>query len=149
MTFDKRTEGNIATLVPKAQEKARQFMTAILPILEEKGCTAKIISGTRSYDEQDDLYAKGRTVAGAKVTNARGGYSNHNFGIAWDIGIFKGEKYLPETYLYGTCGEVGKSLGLEWGGDWKSIQDEPHFQLKTGLTLAEMRERVAKGESII
>src|SRR6478735_5807766 len=84
MTFDKRTEGNIATLVPKAQEKARQFMTAILPILEEKGCTAKIISGTRSYDEQDDLYAKGRTVAGAKVTNARGGYSNHNFGIAWD-----------------------------------------------------------------
>ncbi len=25
---------------------------------------------------------------------------------------------------------MGKSLGLSWGGDWKSIQDEPHFELR-------------------
>ncbi len=35
---------------------------------------------------------------------------------------------------------VGKSLGLEWGGDWKSIVDNPHFQLKTGKSMAQLRQ---------
>lgn len=34
---------------------------------------------------------------------------------------------------------VGKSIGLEWGGDWKSIVDNPHFQLKTGKTMSQLR----------
>lgn len=129
MTFDKRTEGNIATLLPKAQEKARSFMSAILPVLGEKGCTAKIISGTRSYDEQDALYAKGRTSSGPKVTNARGGYSWHNWGCAFDIGIFRGEKYLEESPIYREIAPIGEGVGLEWGGRWK-FQDEPHYQLR-------------------
>jgi peptidoglycan L-alanyl-D-glutamate endopeptidase CwlK len=27
-------------------------------------------------------------------------------------------------------GGIGKGLGLEWGGDFKSIKDRPHFQTK-------------------
>jgi peptidoglycan L-alanyl-D-glutamate endopeptidase CwlK len=77
------------------------------------------------------------------VTRARAGYSNHNFGVAWDIGLFKDGKYLEESPLYRECGEIGKSLGLEWGGDWKSIQDEPHFEVRTGLTMAEKRARIS------
>lgn len=141
MTFDARTESNINTLLPAAQAKAREFMAACLAA----GISLKIISGTRTYAEQNALYEHGRTKSGPIVTNARGGYSWHNFGIAWDIGIFDGIRYLEESPLYAKAGAIGKSLGLEWGGDWKSIQDEPHFQLKTGLTLAQMRERVAKG----
>ena len=34
---------------------------------------------------------------------------------------------------------VGKSIGLEWGGDWNSIVDNPHFQLKTGKTMSQLR----------
>lgn len=145
MTFEERTERNIGSLLPKAQEKAREFMGA----LKAAGLDAKIISATRSYREQDELYAQGRTKPGPKVTNAKGGYSNHNFGIAWDIGIFEDGKYLEESPLYAKAGAIGKSLGLEWGGDWKSFTDEPHFQLKTGLTLAQMRQRKSKGEEII
>jgi peptidoglycan L-alanyl-D-glutamate endopeptidase CwlK len=143
-TFDERTEKNIATLYPKAQIAARQFMQAIVPIMESRGITAKIISGTRSYAEQDALYAKR-----PKVTNAKGGYSNHNFGTAWDIGLFNNKKYLEDSPFYRECGKIGESLGLEWGGSWKSIVDEPHFQVKTGLTMAQMRERVASGKSVL
>ena len=149
MKFDQRTERNIATLHPRAQVKARTFMQAVVPIMAGRGVEVKIIGGTRSYAEQDTLYAQGRSTPGSRVTNARGGYSNHNFGIAWDIGLFQQGKYLGDSPLYRECGAIGRSLGLEWGGDWKSFPDEPHFQLKTGLTLAQMRIRVAAGASIV
>lgn len=109
----------------------------------------KIISGTRTYAEQDALYAKGRTAPGFKVTNARAGYSNHNFGVAFDVGIFNGSDYLEDSPLYRKLAPVGKALRLSWGGDWKSIKDEPHYEYPTGLTLAQMRARVAEGHSVI
>lgn len=146
MPFDARTEKNIATLLPAAQEQARQFMQRVL----DAGIDARIISGTRTFKEQDALFAKGRTKPGPKVTNARGGFSNHNFGVAWDIGIFDGSRYLPESSLYARAGQIGREMGLEWGGDWQSIKDEPHFQCRTGLTTRQMREMVlaGKGEEI-
>jgi peptidoglycan L-alanyl-D-glutamate endopeptidase CwlK len=66
------------------------------------------------------------------VTDARGGYSNHNFGVAFDIGVFESGKYLDESPKYKAAGALGSDLGLEWGGNWKTIQDEPHFQLRPG-----------------
>jgi peptidoglycan L-alanyl-D-glutamate endopeptidase CwlK len=83
-----------------------------------------VLSGTRTYAEQDALFAKGG------VTKARGGFSNHNFGIAFDIGVFSGAKYLEESPLYKAVAVIGKGLGLSWGGDWKSFVDEPHYQLR-------------------
>src|SRR4051794_10761936 len=75
--FDERTEGCIITLLPQAQELARQTLNAI----RKTGIDARIISGTRSYEEQDKLFRKGRYGdPGPRVTNARGGQSNHNFG---------------------------------------------------------------------
>ena len=148
MTFDERTENNLATLHPKAEALARSFLEKAAAALPA-GVAVKIISGTRSYKEQDALYAKGRTLPGPKVTNARGGYSNHNFGVAFDIGLFQGAKYLEESPLYAKLGPIGEAVGLEWGGRWKSIQDEPHYQAKTGLTLAQMRERVAAGKAVL
>jgi peptidoglycan L-alanyl-D-glutamate endopeptidase CwlK len=149
MTFDDRTEKNIATLLPQAQQAARRFMAAAIPAMSPHGIDVRIISGTRTYAEQNALYAKGRTLPGRKVTNARGGYSNHNFAIAFDIGLFRGKEYLSESPHYRTLGALGRSQGLEWGGDWTSIKDEPHYQLKTGLSLAELRERTDRGQPVI
>ena len=89
-SFDARSEACIMTLQPDAQSKARAFLKAAttLPL------TYKIISGTRTYAAQDELFARGRTKPGHRVTNAKGGQSNHNFGIAWDVGIFDNGKYL-------------------------------------------------------
>jgi len=146
--FDSRTETNIATLHPKVQVKAREFMSACIPEMAKSGVDVRIIGGYRTYDMQNKLYAQGRTESGQIVTNARGGYSNHNFATAFDIGLFKGPKYLEDSPLYEECGKIGVSVGLEWGGAWKGITDEPHFQLATGLTMAQMRERVAEGKDV-
>jgi peptidoglycan L-alanyl-D-glutamate endopeptidase CwlK len=149
MTYDERTERNIATLLPKAQELARNFMALAVPRVERDGWRVKIISGHRTYAEQDRLYAQGRTTAGPVVTKARGGYSNHNFGVAFDVGLFKGGVYVPASYVYVDLGRLGESVGLEWGGRWKSFPDFPHYQVDTGLTLAQMRKRVAKGVPVL
>src|SRR5687768_17388797 len=96
-SFDSRSETNIRTLNLKAQEAARVFLGAFV---NENAYTVKIISGNRTYAEQNLLYAQGRTKPGDIVTNSRGGQSNHNFGIAWDVGIFVKGKYLKESPLY-------------------------------------------------
>src|SRR5439155_8653840 len=145
-------ETNIATLQPWVQPVARRFITA----LRDRGIDARIISGTRSYNEQDALYAQGRTAPGQIVTKARAGHSNHNFGIAFDIGIFDGGRYLPESPLYDQAGPIGKSFGLSWGGDWKTFQDKPHYELRPtwavnlseAAMLTELRRRVAAAHPI-
>ncbi|HRA63091.1 MAG TPA: M15 family metallopeptidase, partial [Burkholderiaceae bacterium] len=144
---DARSEKVIATLQPPVRPMAR----ALVQKAALNGIQIRIISGLRSYAEQNALYAQGRTLAGRKVTNARGGYSNHNFGIAFDVGVFEGARYLGESPKYKAVGALGMELGLEWGGSWKTIIDEPHFQLRpawaAGLSerqmLAQMRRFVA------
>lgn len=149
---DARSESVIATLLPEVQPYARALVTKAA----SKGITIKVISGLRTYDEQNDLYAQGRTKPGKIVTNARGGYSNHNFGIAFDVGVFEGTKYLDESPKYKAVGVLGMDLGLEWGGNWKTIQDEPHFQLRPQWAadlsekdmLAELRDRKDSGQGV-
>ena len=147
-----RSERMIAPLLPHVRPYAR----ALYFKARDNGIAINIISGTRTHAEQDALYAQGRTTGGEIVTNARGGYSNHNFGIAFDIGVFSGNRYLPESPLYKAVGALGMELGLEWGGNWTSIVDQPHFQLRPAWAsamrdsamLAELRRRTKLGESI-
>lgn len=143
---DDRSAKNIATLLPPVQPLAR----ALIHAASNQDIIIKVISGTRTYAEQDALYAKGRTTPGPKVTNAKGGFSNHNFGIAFDIGIFRGGAYIPESPIYKVIGSLGKNLGLQWGGDWQSIVDEPHFEYNPkGFTVSQMRERKAAGQPVV
>lgn len=138
MAFDERSEKVLNTLVPKAERQARLFLQK----LRDANIGARLIGGTRTYAEQDALFAQGRTKPGPRVTNARGGFSSHNFGIAWDIGIFEDGDYQEESPLYAKAGKIGRDMGLEWGGDWKTIPDQPHFQCRTGKTLADLRALV-------
>jgi peptidoglycan LD-endopeptidase CwlK len=149
---DARSEKVIATLLPQVRPIAR----ALVQKAAAAGISIRVISGLRSYEEQAALYAQGRTTPGKKVTNARPGYSNHNFGIAFDIGVFEGSKYLPESPKYKAVGALGMDLGLEWGGNWKTIVDQPHFQLRPtwaadeseSQMLAELRSRKDRGEAV-
>ncbi|MES2936543.1 MAG: M15 family metallopeptidase [Pseudomonadota bacterium] len=146
---DERSERNIATLLPEVRPLAR----ALVQKAAQNGIQIKVISGTRTFAEQDALFAQGRTAPGPIVTKARGGESNHNFGIAFDVGVFEGTKYLDESPRYMAVGALGTELGLEWGGNWESFKDQPHFQLRPSwaaeLTekqmLAKLRDRMAAG----
>ena len=145
---DKRSEKNIRTLLPEVQPLARQLIERGVA----QGINVKVISGYRSYKEQDELYAQGRTKPGKIVTKARGGYSFHNFQTAFDVGIFSkdGKTYYGESNAYKTIGEIGESLGLEWGGRWDEFDDPPHFQFNPrGYTMAQMRARAAEGASVL
>jgi peptidoglycan LD-endopeptidase CwlK len=107
----------------------------------EAGYCIKLTDGYRSESEQNELYARGRTKPGAKVTNAKGGFSWHNFRLAADYCfVVKGK--ITWNGPWSLFGHVARSCGLEWGGDFKSIVDRPHVQYTRGKTLAEMRKAV-------
>jgi len=150
--LDERSERCIASLHPQVQPLAR----SLIQIAAEHGVEIRVISGNRSYEEQNVLFAQGRTTAGKIVTRAQGGWSNHNFGLAFDIGVWENGQYQPESKSYRIVGILGKSIGLECGGDWKSIVDEPHFDvvpkwaqsLFEPARLAEYRARKAQGTDL-
>jgi peptidoglycan LD-endopeptidase CwlK len=148
--FDARSERGIRTLHPKAQKLARQS----LKIIRDAGINARIISGTRTYAEQNVLFKQGRFGNPGKiVTKARGGQSNHNFGIAWDLGIFTASgAYLEESPLYKKAGQTALAAGfdkLEWGGNWTSIVDQPHYQHVTGMLISKVQEKFESGNPYI
>ena len=140
-SIDERSRRIVAKLHPAVQPKFESFIRAAKYMAHESGYDVKAISGLRTWDEQDALYAKGRTTPGPKVTNAKAGFSNHNFGLAIDIGVFSkdGKKYHGEHPLYPELGPLGESLGLEWGGRWK-FRDEPHYQFRPAWA-ADISER--------
>ncbi|PWJ44765.1 M15 family metallopeptidase [Sediminitomix flava] len=98
--------------------------------LQKEGIYIKVIRGHRNLKEQARLYAQGRTTKGGIVTNAIPGLSFHNYGWAVDVVVFENGKPKWNNRHWDRIGEVGKSLGLTWGGDWKKLVDRPHFQLK-------------------
>ena len=91
----------------------------------------EVVQGLRTFAEQDDLYAKGRTKPGAIVTQARGGESNHNYGLAVDLCPFTSDKpdWNAPMAVWAAIGAAAASHGLEWGGQWKKFLDKPHVQL--------------------
>lgn len=146
--YSKRTLENISGLNKKFRVKAEAFLAAAQPILNKHGVTAEVISGLRSWQQQSALYAQGRTKPGRIVTNARPGSSWHNYGLAIDLGLFAGGKYLDEAApsradkIYRELGAVAVSMGIEWAGNWKSFTEGPHFQWTAGQTLSQLRAKM-------
>jgi len=128
-------------------------------ILDAQGTPFKSYSGNRTFDEQNGLYAKGRTTGkkGKIVTKARGGQSMHNYACAtdsapknlqteedWDVywpeldvhdGIEDEIWYLLESAMHLALKELEGQLSgetCEWGGRWNFV-DAPHIQIKTSL----------------
>ena len=159
--MDKITLDRIKLLHPKIRQDAREAYLYANNKLLGKGVRLRFSHTLRTYKEQDDLYALGRTVLyrngqrAGKVTNARGGYSFHNFGLAFDIVLLldpSGQGYFNQatwaTHVdYDKNGKADwlevadyfKSVGFEWGGDWTKFKDYPHFQMAFGKTTAQLR----------
>lgn len=151
--FSDRVDARSETAIAKLQPEVQGYARALVRRTAAAGVEIRVISGLRTFAEQDALFAQGRTRPGRKVTNAKGGESNHNFGIAFDVGVFEGTAYLGESSAYDVVGAIGAEIGLEWGGHWSSIVDKPHFQLRPDWAanfssrelLAELRERIESG----
>lgn len=118
-------------LEPIVAHKAEQ----LIALAKLHDINLRITSGHRSHEEQDALYAQGRTKPGNIVTNAKGGESLHNYAVAFDV-VDRQRGYDTDWELIGT---LGKTLGLEWGGDWTDFVDRPHFQYTAGYTLKDFQ----------
>lgn len=122
---------NIEDCEPKLQEAWERAFNEWIELFPHKPrpfltCTH------RSNAEQAELYAKGRTAPGPKVTNAKPGQSKHNLYPSKAIDIaFKN----PDGSLDWSIDHfrVFASLickhGITWGGSWKQFKDNPHYEL--------------------
>lgn len=102
-----------------------------------------VVSGFRTYAEQDELFAQGRTAPGKQVTRANGGQSAHNFGIAADLcldGVVERKGLQPDwrPESYELLRELAPRHRLVWGGAWQT-PDMPHVQMPDFVTLAQLK----------
>lgn len=149
---DKKTIERIALLHPKLRDEAFAIYDEICKSLTGKsGC--RFTHTLRTFAEQKELYAKGRTKAGSIVTNAREGFSMHNYGLAIDIVLLKDNNLdgIGDEAIWNVKADIdgdGKSdwievvnifkqYGWEWGGDWK-FYDPPHFQKSFGYSVRQL-----------
>jgi len=116
------------------REKAERFLTAAKNI----GIDVLITCTYRSNEEQKQLYAQGRTAPGKIVTNALPGESKHNnveggvpASLAFDVvPLINGKPMWDASNpVWKVLGSLGKSVGLNWAGDWKRFKEYPHFEV--------------------
>ncbi|MDO3412627.1 M15 family metallopeptidase [Saccharibacillus sp. CPCC 101409] len=124
-----------------------------------KGIEVAITSDYRSSEEQDRLYRQGRQDPGSIVTNARGGQSYHNFGLAVDFALRDSRGNIVWDMEMDRNGSgqsdwmevvaIAKRLGFDWGGDWNDFPDYPHLQMDMGYTLRQLRHgKYPKGSAL-
>lgn len=121
-----------------------------------KGARLRFAYVFRSNALQDKLYNQR-----PKVTNAKGGQSIHNYGLAFDIvllydndgnGTFEEASYsMIRDFDKDTIADwkevtnYFKSQGWECGADWKNFKDAPHFEFNYGFDWKTLKSRVDKG----
>ncbi len=133
---------DIKELYPEVAKKAQQ----LIDLCKKEHIDIILTSTYRDFESQDALYAQGRTAKGRIVTNARGGQSFHNFRVAFDVvPVVNGKAIWHDKNTWKKIGALGKSIGLEWAGDWRRFKEYPHFQYTKGLSLADFRAGKAKG----
>ena len=131
---------DISQLHPRLQQKIEELRR----LCTSEGLALGIGECFRSVEEQNALYAQGRTAPGAIVTNAPGSSysSQHQWGIAFDFYENVAGKAYDNIRFFNRVGALGKSVGLGWGGDWTSPVDKPHLYLPDwGDTTALLKQR--------
>lgn len=150
---DSRTEKNVKSLDSKAAEIFIPFIKEAKIIAKTMGYEYVAISGNRGEAEQNAIYAQGRTKPGKVVTNARYPFSNHNHRIALDFGVFKAGKYVDGSNpseaekVHRAVSQLCEKYPIDWGGNWKT-KDFPHFEIRTGLAMAEKIKRTKEKGSV-
>lgn len=143
-----------AISIPRAallHPRVRAEVVSIIDGIEAKwpaGTKIRIVQGLRTIEEQDALYAQGRTKPGSIVTKAKGGRSFHNYGLAIDFVIMVGSTIQWEHPLNKEVVAAFKAAGWKWGGDFKSIVDKPHFEKSFGYTVSQLLAKYTKGSYV-
>jgi len=147
----------IKLLHPLLREEMTEIFDEIHSALTGKAI-CRLSHTTRTFKEQDDLFAIGRSKPGTVRTWAKGGQSYHNYGLAVDIcllkdkdgnGTFESASWETDVDFDGDgladwreVVEIFMRYGWEWGGNWsKPKTDNPHFQKTFGVSVSELLKR--------
>ena len=135
--FTPVTSRSLDDLHPRVKALALAHIAACA----EHGIDLLVYCTYRDNVAQNLLYAQGRTIPGAIVTNARGGDSFHNYRCAYDcVPLIAGKPAWDNRNLYFQVGELGEKLGLQWAGRWTGkLKETAHFQYSAGLTLSDLK----------
>lgn len=129
---------DINDLLPVVKKMAMEFQAKA----KLAGIDFVVTSVYRSIEEQNAIYAQGRTTPGGIVTNAKGGQSFHNWKVAFDIvPVIAGKAIWNDNALWSKLGQIGQSVGLEWGGSWANFKDLPHFQYVAGYSFQDFIDK--------
>jgi peptidoglycan L-alanyl-D-glutamate endopeptidase CwlK len=151
--MDKITLDRIKLLHPKLRDEALEIYEEICQALKGRA-ECRFSFTLRTFAEQNQLFAQGRTKPGAIVTRAKGGQSWHNYGLAIDIVLLVDGKASWDIKTdFDNDGrsdwmevvDIFKRYGWEWGGDWKFF-DAPHFQKTFGMSINEMLKKHMAGK---
>ncbi|WP_338589645.1 M15 family metallopeptidase [Paenibacillus sp. Y5S-9] len=153
-------KGDIDNMWPFTTIQEALPITGLHPVVAEnesllvrkaarRGIEIIITHGYRSSEEQDALFNQGRSSAGNIVTNARGGESYHNYGLAIDFALRTPDGDVVWDMERDDNGngkadwmevvDLAKELGFTWGGDWANFPDYPHLQMDFGLSINELK----------
>lgn len=168
---DKLTLERIQLLHPKVRAEVEHIYRAqVVPALTGKAI-CRFAYTLRTWEEQAELYSRGRTklfdnkgTRIGKVTNAAAGQSIHNYGLAFDI-ILLVDNNKDGRYETGSYEEaldydgdkkadwmevvnIFKRAGWTWGGDWRSFRDAPHFEKPLGHTWRTLKAKYDKKDFI-
>jgi peptidoglycan L-alanyl-D-glutamate endopeptidase CwlK len=157
---DKITLERIKLLHPVIREEAAEIYNEVCKALNGK-VICRFTHTLRTFAEQDAIYAQGRTKPGRIVSNAKSGFSWHNYGLAIDIvllhdkdgnGTFETASWDDKIDFDGDgrrdwseVVSIFKQYGWEWGGDWR-FRDAPHFQKTMGQTIRGMLDKHKRGK---
>ena len=159
MDIDKISLERIDKLHPAIRNEVKEAYLYINKMILGKGVKMGITQGLRTFKEQDALFNKR-----PKVTNAKGGQSLHNYGLAIDFVIYydinddgkfeslswdiKKDYDKDGTADWFEVINYFKKIGFTWGGDFKSIKDHPHFEKTFGKTWQQLLEKHNKKDFI-
>ncbi|WDQ33682.1 M15 family metallopeptidase [Paenibacillus marchantiae] len=156
-------KGDTYDIWPRTNVQEAVPITGLHPVVAEsekllvrkaarRGIEIVITHDFRSIDEQDALYNQGRNIAGNIVTNAKGGESYHNYGLAIDFALRTPEGDVVWDMERDDNGngkpdwlevvELAKELGFTWGGDWDNFPDYPHLQMDFGLSINDLKRGI-------
>lgn len=146
--IDKISLDRVQTLHPLVRESANSILNKAETVLSGRA-SLRYAYTFRSFAEQEALYNQGRNGnKGPIVTNARAGYSYHNYGLAVDIVLIIDGKSASWDMKsdYDKDGksdwmevvDLFKQEGWAWGGDFKSFKDYPHFQKTFGYSESQL-----------
>lgn len=154
--IDTPTQQKIALLHPHLRDEATSLIINANAVLKNYS-HVRIVQSLRTFAEQNAIYAQGRTTPGHIVTNAKGGQSLHNYGVAFDFCLITSagtswdiHKDLDKDGVADWIEVVNvfRASGWEWGGLWKFV-DDPHLQKTFGHTWQQLLVKYNAGDIFI